>query len=120
MLHKISLFVGSHQLSTFNIHSTDTILVILDNLNKNLTANFKSKINYLKVHAKTKKLIVSEINLLSRYKNVSQNSLIILSILLYYIRNNFKPFPVTLTCNDFKIESNIDLKNCNLNTEIYS
>lgn len=119
MLHCISLFIGNHQISTFNIHSIDNISYILTNLDKNLVSNFNSKIKYLKNNTIDIKNMLNEIKILSYHPKVSQNTLIVLNIIQYYIKNNFKPFIVTLTCNDFKLESKIDLKNCNLNNQIY-
>lgn len=119
MLYRISLFIGSHQVSSFNINSKDNLSIILSHLDKNLTANFKSNVIYLKSKDFSKKDMLRELKLLATYYKISQNSLIINTLLRYYVNNNFKHAPISLTCNDYKLDSKIDLKSFKLNTHLY-
>ena len=119
MLYRISLFIGSYQLSSFSIKSTDNLSNILSNLDKNLKANFNSNILYLKSKDFSKKEILKELKLIAAFPKVSQNSLIIINLLQYYINNNFKHDSIYITCNDFKLKSQINLKEFKLDTHLY-
>lgn len=108
MIYPIKLFInGSHKLS-FNISSENLPYKILENLNSTLLFAFKSKIKYLDKVSHDLNFVKQELNYL-RLANKNQSNLIICYLLSYYLNNNKQSFDIYLTCNDFKIKSDINI-----------
>ena len=108
MIYPIKLFIDGTQKLSFNISSENVPYKILEDLNTILTSAFKSKIKYLSKVSCDINFVKQEINYL-RLMNKNQNNLIVCYLLSHYLNNDKKAFDIYLTCNDFKIKSDINI-----------
>lgn len=110
MTYTINLFAHTAHLSSFNIKSNDLPITVLNELKRQIERNWIPKCTYFNGLIKQDdNFLLKEIKWMCLTPKVSQNTLIICSIIKHYIVNNKQPFKTSITCNDFKLEVNIDL-----------
>lgn len=109
-MYNLSLYADNIQLATFKRGSNDSPVLFLSIFKKSLekTWNDYVKNNLITSGFNDKSRIIYEINIMSRYQKVSQNSLILFSLVKHYINNDNKEFTPIIYINDFKIKLNID------------